>query len=53
MQLTSAAQPDNSPRFSPDGKLIAFIRERRELRVIDPDKKQEKTLVTGFIAERD
>jgi tricorn protease len=49
-QLTHDALPDNSPRFSPDGKLIAFIRERRELRVVDPDKKEEKTLVTGSIA---
>jgi tricorn protease len=49
-QLTHDALPDNSPRFSPDGKLIAFIRERRELRVVDPDKKEEKILVTGSIA---
>jgi tricorn protease len=49
-QLTHDALPDNSPRFSPDGKLIAFVRERRELRVVDPDKKEEKSLVTGSIA---
>ncbi|HTB15349.1 MAG TPA: S41 family peptidase [Bryobacteraceae bacterium] len=49
-QLTHDALPDNSPRYSPDGKLIAFVRERRELRVIDPDKKEEKSLVTGSIA---
>jgi tricorn protease len=49
-QLTRDALPDNSPRFSPDGKWIAFVRERRELRLVDPDKKEEKTLVTGSIA---
>jgi len=49
-QLTKDAQPDNSPRYSPDGKMIAFVRERRELRVVDPETKQEKSLVTGSIA---
>ena len=50
MQLTRDALPDNNPRYSPDGKLIAFVRERRELRVVDPEKKEEKNLVTGSIA---
>lgn len=49
-QLTKDALPDNSPRYSPDGKMIAFVRERRELRVVDPETKQEKSLVTGSIA---
>jgi tricorn protease len=49
-QLTHDALPDNSPRFSPDGKLIAFVREHRELRIVDPDKKEEKSLVSGSIA---
>ena len=49
-QVTKDALPDNSPRYSPDGKMIAFVRERRELRVVDPETKQEKSLVTGSIA---
>ena len=49
-QLTKDSLPDNSPRYSPDGKLIAFVRERRELRIVDPETKQEKSLVTGSIA---
>jgi Tol biopolymer transport system component/C-terminal processing protease CtpA/Prc len=49
-QLTSNALPDNSPYFSPDGKLIAYVRSRRELRTIDPENKQEKLLVSGSIA---
>ena len=49
-QLTKDPLPDNSPRFSPDGKLIAFVRERHELRTVDPETKQEKSLVTGSIA---
>ena len=46
-QLTNNALPDNSPRYSPDGKLIAFVRDRHELRVVDPEKKEERILVTG------
>jgi Tol biopolymer transport system component/C-terminal processing protease CtpA/Prc len=49
-QLTKDALPDNSPRYSPDGKMISFVRERRELRVVDPETRQEKSLVTGSIA---
>jgi Tol biopolymer transport system component/C-terminal processing protease CtpA/Prc len=49
-QLTKDALPDNSPRYSPDGKMIAFVRERRELRLVDPETKQEKSLVSGSIA---
>ncbi len=49
-QLTRDAAADNLPRFSPDGKTIAFVRDGRELRTIDPDTKQEKVLATGAIA---
>ncbi len=49
-QLTNDPLPDNSPHFSPDGKTIAFVRERRDLRVVDPETKQEKSLVAGSIA---
>ncbi len=48
-QMTRDALPDQGPRFSPDGKLIAFIRDRKELRVVDLDSKQERMLVSGFI----
>ena len=33
--------------YSPDGKWIAFERNSRELRVIDPVSKEEKLLATG------
>ena len=46
-QLTSGAQRDNMPRFSPDGKWIAFERNSRELRVIDPATKEEKLIASG------
>jgi C-terminal processing protease CtpA/Prc len=48
-QLTSGPLPDQGPQFSPDGKMLAFIRDRKELRVLDPETKQERLLATGFI----
>ena len=46
--LTSGRGRDDQPRFSPDGKWIAFERDSRELRVIDPATKQEKLVATGL-----
>ncbi len=48
-QLTRDATADAGPRFSPDGKLIAFLRGRKELRVVDLESKQERVLVSGFL----
>jgi C-terminal processing protease CtpA/Prc/Tol biopolymer transport system component len=47
-QLTSAGASDADPRFSPDGKLLAFLRGGTELRVLDLEKKQEALLATGI-----
>jgi len=57
-QLTRDKAGDTSPRFSPDGKLIAFMRDARELRVIDVESKQERVLATAnldrqpFVSDR-
>jgi len=48
-QLTHDSAPDQAPRFSPDGKSIAFVRDRRELRVIDPESKQGRLVVAGSL----
>jgi dipeptidyl aminopeptidase/acylaminoacyl peptidase len=59
LQVTSGPGRDDVPRFSPDGKWIAFERDSRELRVIDPVSKEEKLVATGvfdtppFVDSRD
>ncbi len=47
-QLTRDAADDSTPRFSPDGKLLAFIRNAKELRVLDLANKQERVVVSAF-----
>jgi tricorn protease len=49
MQLTSGPSADTLPAISPDGKMIAFIRDAKELRVIDIESKQERQLATGYL----
>jgi Tol biopolymer transport system component/C-terminal processing protease CtpA/Prc len=50
-QLTNAALGDLSPRFSPDGKSIAFVRDGKELRVMDLATKQERPLASGYLGQ--
>jgi len=46
-QLTSGAVTDDTPRFSPDGKLLAFERNHKDIVVLDPATKQERTIASG------
>ncbi|MHB8526499.1 MAG: S41 family peptidase [Candidatus Acidiferrales bacterium] len=46
-RLTHNAGADAAPRFSPDGKMLAFERAGRELRVMDLASKQERVLASG------
>jgi Tol biopolymer transport system component/C-terminal processing protease CtpA/Prc len=49
--LTSASSGDYGPRFSPDGKSIAFVRGGTELRVLELASKTERSLAKGLIAD--
>jgi tricorn protease len=49
-QLTSAPTGDAAPLVSPDGKTLAFVRDRKELRVMDLETKAERSLAKGYLA---
>jgi Tol biopolymer transport system component/C-terminal processing protease CtpA/Prc len=49
-QLTKDARNDEAPRFSPDGKMLAFVRDDKELVVLDLEGKQERVVAKGFIS---
>ncbi len=57
-QLTSGNEPDDTPRFSPDGKLLAFERNHRDIVVLDLATSAVHVIATGlldrppFLAER-
>jgi tricorn protease len=51
-QLTSGEGSDAVPRFSPDGKLLAFQRNHRELDILDLATNQVKTAATGHFDRR-
>jgi Tol biopolymer transport system component/C-terminal processing protease CtpA/Prc len=48
-RLTNGSVADHAPTFSPDGTMLAFIRDSKELRVLDLPAKTERVLVrAGF-----
>ena len=57
-QVTRGERSDVNPRWSPDGSQIAFLRDARELRVVDVATHNERVLATGifgrppFLSER-
>jgi Tol biopolymer transport system component/C-terminal processing protease CtpA/Prc len=48
-QLTDAKEADDTPRFSPDGKWVAFQRAGREIRVLNTETKQEHVVATSSL----
>lgn len=48
--LTSGPLADAAPRFSPDGKILAFERDGTELHVLDMASKQDRLLAKGHFA---
>lgn len=47
--LTRSAAGDHSPRFSPDGRQVAFVRGAGELRVMDVASRQDRLLATAVL----
>ncbi|WP_419802289.1 S41 family peptidase [Mucilaginibacter sp.] len=48
-QLTKSGLDDGGPVISPNGKQVAFIRNGKELMVMDLTSRQEKTVAKGYL----
>jgi tricorn protease len=48
-QLTSSDEGDDTPRFSPDGKWLAFERGGGEIRALNLETKQERVVAEGSL----
>jgi Tol biopolymer transport system component/C-terminal processing protease CtpA/Prc len=48
-RLTSGDGEDTSPAFSPDGKTLAFLRDGRELQLMDVSSGHVRTLATAHL----
>jgi tricorn protease len=48
-QLTRETASDDTPRFSPDGKMIAFERAGEEIRVLDLDSKKDRSVAKAHL----
>jgi Tol biopolymer transport system component/C-terminal processing protease CtpA/Prc len=49
-QLTNSNDGDDTPRFSPDGKWLAFERGGREIRAVNVESKQERVVAEGSLS---
>jgi Tol biopolymer transport system component/C-terminal processing protease CtpA/Prc len=48
-QITDGDGEDTSPAFSPDGKSLAFLRDGRELELLDVSSRRVRTLATAHL----
>lgn len=48
-QLTAGGGEDTSPAFSPDGKTLAFLRDGRELHLMDMSSRHVRTLASAHL----
>ena len=44
-RLTKSEEDELEPRFSPDGKWIAYYRGKRQIRLMQPDGKEDRLLI--------
>ncbi len=51
-RLTDSEEDELLPRFSPDGKMIAFYRGKRQLRLINPDGTGDRLLIEADFGGR-
>ena len=51
-RLTESEEDELMPRFSPDGKTIAFYRGKRQLRLINPDGTDDRLLIESDFGGR-
>jgi Tol biopolymer transport system component/C-terminal processing protease CtpA/Prc len=48
-QLTNGDGEETSPAFSPDGKTLAFLRDGRELALMDMSSRHVRTLMNAYL----
>ena len=48
-RLTRGGEGSHSPRFSPDGRRLAYVRAGRELRLLELDGARDRVLATGLM----
>lgn len=49
-QLTRATVGDSAPRVAPDGKSVAFVRDGKQLLVLDLESNKERVLAKGYLS---
>ncbi|HEX8556878.1 MAG TPA: S41 family peptidase [Pyrinomonadaceae bacterium] len=48
-QLTASGEPDATPRFSPDGRWLAFERAGREIRALNTETRRERVVAAASL----